>query len=97
MRSSRVLWMRSSRVLWMRSSQVLWMRSSRVLRMRSSRVLWMRSSLMVRASGCQCQSRNSPGLDPIASSSPLTQWNLRAADEAVLNNAHKKPHPKRKS
>ncbi len=25
---------------------------------------WMRSSQVVRASGCQCQSRNNPGLDP---------------------------------
>ncbi len=25
--------------------------------------LWMRSSRVVRASGCQCQSRNNPGFD----------------------------------
>ncbi len=41
--------------------------------MRSSRV-WMRSSRMVRAAGCQCQSRNSPW---IRSQHPPTQWNLR--------------------
>jgi hypothetical protein len=41
---------------------------------------------MVRASGCQCQSGNSPGLDPsILRHSGI--W--RAADEAVLNIAHK--------
>ncbi len=39
--------------------------------------MWMRSSLVVRASDCQCQSRYSPGFDL------PTQWNLRAADEAV--------------
>jgi hypothetical protein len=38
----------------MRSSR-FWMKSSRV---------WMRSNQMVRAPGCQCQSRNSPGFDP---------------------------------
>jgi hypothetical protein len=26
--------------------------------------VWMRSSLVVRASDCQCHSRNSPGFDP---------------------------------
>jgi hypothetical protein len=26
--------------------------------------IWMRSSLAVRASDCQCRSRNSPGFDP---------------------------------
>ncbi len=71
------VWMRSSRV-WMRSSRV-WMRSSRG---------WMRSSRAVRASGCQCQSRNSPEFDPrILRYSGI--WG--AADEAVLN---KKKNPK---
>ncbi len=68
------VWMKSSQV-WMRSSQV-WIRSSQVW-IRSSQVwwnlakcgwdlanLWMRSSQVVRASDCQCQSRNSPGFDP---------------------------------
>ncbi len=39
---------------WIRSSRV-WTRCNRV---------WMRSSRGVRASGCQCQSHNSPGFDP---------------------------------
>ncbi len=43
----------------------------------------MRSSRMVRASGCQCQSRNSPGFDP----SVLRHSGISgAADETVLNN-----------
>jgi hypothetical protein len=46
---------------------------------------WMSSSLVVRASGCQCQSRNSPGFDPgILGHSGI--WG--AADKAVLNNVH---------
>ncbi len=31
-------------------------------------VWWMRSSQVVKASGCQCQSRNSPGFDPCVES-----------------------------
>jgi hypothetical protein len=47
----------------------------------------MRSSRAVRASGCQCQSRNNPGFDPsILQHSEF----LRAEDEVVLNNAHTK-------
>jgi hypothetical protein len=47
----------------------------------------MRSSRVVRASGCQCQSRNTPGFDP----SILRHSGFRrAADEEVLNNVHKK-------
>ncbi len=93
MRSSRVWKMRSSRV-WMRSSQVwmrsrrLWIRSSR-LRMRSSQV-WIRSSWVVKPSDCQCKRRNGLGFIP---ASP-TQRNLRAADEAVLNNVHKSKNKK---
>ncbi len=48
---------------------------------------WTRSSrvVVVRASGCQCQSRNSPKFDPsILRHSGI--WG--AADEAVLNNVH---------
>ncbi len=46
----------------------------------------MRSSLVVTASGCQCQSRNSPWSDlSIHRHSEI--WG--AADEAVLNNIHK--------
>jgi hypothetical protein len=37
---------------------------------------WMRSSRMVRASGYQCRSRNSPGL----------QWNLRGGRQSWLMN-----------
>ncbi len=50
--------------------------------------LWMRSSRMVRASGCQCRSRISPGFDPsILRHSGI--WG--AADpEAVLNTVHSK-------
>jgi hypothetical protein len=57
----------------------MWMRSSRV---------WMRSSRVVRAlSGCQ--NRNSPVFDPsILGHSGI--WG--AADEAVLNNEHKKAY-----
>jgi hypothetical protein len=48
--------------------------------------LWMRSSRVIRTSGCQCQSRNSPGLD----TSNLRHNGIWAAeDEAVLNNLHK--------
>ncbi len=51
--------------------------------------LRMRSSQTVRASDCQCQSRNSPGFDPsILRHSEI--WG--AADEEVLNKVHtKKP------
>ncbi len=65
---------------WMKSSQV-WMRSSQV---------WMRSSRVVRSSGCQCQSRNSPGLDH----SILRNCGIwGAADEAVLKRTWKKNSP----
>ncbi len=52
-----------------------------------------RSSRVVRASGCQSQSRNSPGL----SQHPPTQGNLRGrgVDEAVLNNVHTKEKNKK--
>ncbi len=44
---------------------------------------WMRSSQVVRASGCQCQSRTQSW---VRSQHPPTRWNLRgAADEAMLN------------
>ncbi len=43
---------------------------------------------MVRASGCQCESRNSPGFDPNISEI------LGAADEAVLNTVHREKTPK---
>ncbi len=51
----------------------------------------MRSSRVVRASGCQGQSRNSPGFDP-----SILRHNgiLGAADEAVLNNVHEKEEEK---
>ncbi len=69
-------WMRSSRE-WMRSSRG-WVRSSRG---------WMRFSRVVRASDCQRQSRNSPGLDP----SILRHSGIRgAADDAVLKKIHLK-------
>jgi hypothetical protein len=46
----------------------------------------MESSRVVRASGCQCQSHNSPEFDPsILRHSDI----LGAEDEAVLNNVHK--------
>jgi hypothetical protein len=49
--------------------------------------VWMRSSLVVRASDCQCRSRNSPGFDP----SILRRSVIRgAADEAVLNTVHRR-------
>jgi hypothetical protein len=60
--------------------------------------MWMRSSQVVRASCCQCQSRNCPRLDPsILRHSGI--W--RAAAKAVLNNVHYKknrkiPPPKKK-
>ncbi len=48
---------------------------------------WMTSSRVVWASGCQCQCRNSLGFDPsILRHSGI--W--EAANEAVLNNVHKK-------
>jgi len=56
----------------------LWMRSSQV---------WMGSSQMVRPSGCQCQSRNSPMFDPSILRHSGT-WGT--AEEAVLNNVKKK-------
>ncbi len=47
----------------------------------------MKYSRVVRASGCQCQNRNSPGLDPsILQHSGI----LGAADDVVLNKAHTK-------
>jgi hypothetical protein len=53
--------------------------------------MWMRSSQVVRASGCQCQSRNSPGFIPsILRHSEI--WG--AADEAVLNDVLYKKNPK---
>ncbi len=55
---------------------VLWLKSS---------LVWMRSSLVVRVSGCQCQNRNGPGFDP-----SILRHSRMAADEAVLNNVHKK-------
>jgi hypothetical protein len=49
-------------------------------------LLWMRSSRVARASGCQCQSRDSPGFDPsIHRHSGIGG----AAVEVVLNNVHK--------
>jgi hypothetical protein len=55
-----------------------WMRSSRE---------WMRSSREIRASDCQCQSRNGPGFDrSILWHSGI--WG--EADEAVLNKVHNK-------
>ncbi len=48
---------------------------------------WMRSSRVVRASDCQCQSRNSPEYDArILLHSGI--W--EAVDEAVLKKVHKK-------
>jgi hypothetical protein len=48
---------------------------------------WMRSSLVVRASDCQCRSRNSPGFYP----SILRHRGIwGAADEAVLKTVHRK-------
>ncbi len=52
---------------------------------------WMRSSRVVRASDCQCRSRNSPRFDP------SILWHSgvwRAADEAVLNKVTFKKSPK---
>ncbi len=49
--------------------------------------LWMRSSRVVRASDCQCRSRNSPGFNP----SLLPHSGIQgAADERVLNTVHRK-------
>ncbi len=53
----------------------------------------MRYSRVVRASDCQCQSRNNPGFDP-GSQHPPTKWNMRAADGAVLNTVHKNIYKK---
>ncbi len=51
----------------------------------------MRSSLVVRASDCQCRSRNSPGFDPsILPHSGI--WG--AAYKAVLNTVHRKKEKK---
>ncbi len=51
----------------------------------------MRSSRVVRASGCQCQSPNSPGFVP----SILRHSGIRGvADEAALKNVHKKKKSK---
>ncbi len=56
--------------------------------------LWMRSSRVMRVSGCQCQCRNSPGVDPsILRHSRI--WG--AADKAMLNNVHKKKKSKKSS
>ncbi len=83
MRSSR-LRLKSSRV-W-RNSCREWMRSSRVWR--SSCRSWMRSSREVTASGCQCQSCNSPGIDL----SILRHNGIWEAADAVA--VLKKVHPK---
>ncbi len=49
--------------------------------------VWLRSSRAVRASECQCYSRNNPGFDPgILGHSGV----FKAADEAVLSKVHKK-------
>ncbi len=49
--------------------------------------LWMRSCRVVRASGCQCRSRNSPGFDP----SILRHSGIRGAtDGLVLNTVHRR-------
>ncbi len=59
--------------------------------MRSS-LVWMRSSPVVRASDCQCRSRNSTGFDP----SFLRQSGIwGAADGAVLNTVHRKNKSKK--
>ncbi len=47
----------------------------------------MGSSRVVRASGCQCQSRHSPEFDPSILRHREILW---AEDEAALNNVHKK-------
>ncbi len=49
---------------------------------------WMRSSRVYRASGCQCQSRSSPGFVDSSILRHSEIWG--AADEAVLKNVHKK-------
>jgi hypothetical protein len=49
-----------------------------------SSLKWMRFSSVL-ASGCQWQSRNSPGSIPESSDSVESE-----GDEAVLNNVHKK-------
>ncbi len=38
---------------------------NRGLKIGELKLVWMRSSRVVRASSCQCQSRSSPGFDPI--------------------------------
>ncbi len=59
--------------------------------MRSSQV-WLRSIQLFRASSCQYQSSNSPGLDPsILRHSGI----LGTADEAVLSNVHWKKNQKK--
>ncbi len=46
-------------------------------RMRSNQV-WMRSNQVARASGCQCQSRNSPGFDPRSSDTVESEgWQMK--------------------
>jgi hypothetical protein len=67
---SSLIWMRF-RLVWMRF-RIAWMRF---------RLLWMRFRLVVRASDCQCRSRNSHGFDPSIPAPGI--WG--AADEAVLN------------
>jgi hypothetical protein len=52
---------------------------------------WVRFSRVVRASGCQCQSRTGPEVDP---SIFRHRGIWGAADEAVLNNEHKRTIPK---
>ncbi len=54
--------------------------------------MWMRSSQVVRASDCQCRSRNSPGFDPsILRHSGI--WG--AADEAVLKSVQRRTKNKK--
>ncbi len=54
--------------------------------------VWIKSSLVVRASDCQCRSRNSPGFDP----SFLRHSGIwGAADEAVLNTVQRKKNPQK--
>jgi hypothetical protein len=43
----------------------------------------MRSSRVVRVSGCQCQSRNSTGFDPMH---PPIQWNLKNPAKKMVDN-----------
>jgi hypothetical protein len=50
--------------------------------------MWKRSSGVVRASGCRM--RKSQQQSWVRSQHPPTQWNLRAADDAVLNSVDAK-------